>query len=490
MRDLLLGSTRTQCAAVRAAARAVAAAFVAEQRALAALYTDTPEQQREFVAGELACLLHLSPATGSARLERALQLLAQPRLVAALETGLLAVPHALTLLGEIEHLDPPHAAHVLADVLGDGPIDSDGRLDQTPGQLRAAARRAAIRTDPEATRRRHAAAARRAGVRGRPGTDGMGQVVIDCTAAQMATTLAAVRGRAAAMTFDDPDLTLGQRQVAALMHALTCERVGVTAVIECPVERALDLPALASAPVWTVDVRMPAAVALGLSDSPAVLTGYGPIDPDTARALLPAADLVRACVDATTGEVLTADPPIRHATWSRNGTTARQRNRPDPDAQRPMPTGGVTGRPSAVTGSAAAPDRQTAAALRATLIHMATSGATLTDLSTDSYTPTAAIARLVDLRDVTSTFPGDLTPARRTDRDHRLPWPLGPTSPDNLQHLTRHWHRAKHSGWHTTLLPDGTTRWTSPGGGTYHRRPDRTVPPPIPPGTVLPPLSP
>lgn len=113
---------------------------------------------------------------------------------------------------------------------------------------------------------------------------------------------------------------------------------------------------------------------------------------------------------------------------------------------------------------------------------------TVPDLTCPGYVPSAALGRLVDLRDVTSTFPGDATPARRTDRDHRLPYPLGPTSADNLQNLSRRWHRAKHTGWTSKLLADGSTRWTSPTGGAYTRHPKRTQPPAIPPGTALPPL--
>jgi hypothetical protein len=67
--------------------------------------------------------------------------------------------------------------------------------------------------------------------------------------------------------------------------------------------------------VWSVDVGCPIAVALGLSDHPAVLTGYGPIGADQARALLPQADLVRACVDSRTGEVLAVEPPARRKSW-------------------------------------------------------------------------------------------------------------------------------------------------------------------------------
>jgi hypothetical protein len=134
-------------------------------------------------------------------------------------------------------------------------------------------------------------------------------------------------------------------------------------------------------------------------------------------------------------------------------------------------------------------DRARARALRDRLVAMATTPGTLTDLSTDGYVPSAALGRLVDLRDVTSVFPGDATPARRCDRDHRLPCPLGPTSAGSLQTAARHWHRAKHAGWRTRLTPDGSTEWRSPTGGVYTRRPKRTPPTPVTPGSTLPPLG-
>ena len=422
--------------------------FVLECRAMVAMFTQAPTDEQDFVHGDIAGTLHLAPRTAESKLGTALELMAQPRLVDALEQGRLGVGHAMALLQEISHLSPPVAAQVLGAVLG----DSEDEIDATAGELRAAAKKAAISIDAEAARKRHEQAKKSAGVRGRPTVDGMGQVTIDCTATEAATIVAAVRQHADAMTFEDPELTAGQQQVAALLHVLGCDRIAVQAVLECPVERAVDLNAAARSGVWSLDVRMPIAVALGLSDHPALLAGYGPIGADQARALLPTADLVRACVDSRTGEVLTVDRPVRTKTW-RAG---------DPDL---------------------------AAALRRALVEFATSGGTIPDLATDGYVPTEALGRLVDLRDVTSVFPGDSTAARRSERDHRLPYPLGPTDDWNLQNLAKRWHRAKHTRWRTRLLDDGTTQWLSPSHGVYHRRPKRTVPPEIPPGTTLPPIG-
>ena len=495
MRDLLFPSSPALTGALRASARLAAKAFVQECRAISRMFETAADDQREFVAGEVACVLHVAPATGTGRLQTALAVLEQPRLVAALEHGRLGVPHALAVLAEISHLSPVLAAAVLDDVLGqsdpDGP-DSTEPLGLTPGELRAAVKRAAIVIDADAARRRHETAKKTAGVRGRPAPDGMAQIVVDCTATEMARALAAVKGRAAAMSFDDPQLTQGQKEVAAFLHALGCDRTRVQAVVECPVDRAVDLHALSGAAVWTVDVRLPVAVALGLSDHPALLAGYGPIGADQARALLPSADLVRACVDATTGEVLTVDRPVRATTWARSTT---RRPAPPAGGAAPSPTApSPTADPGPAAPSTADPGRRghdltRSRALRQELVRLATSGGTLPDLRTDGYLPTQALGRLVDLRDVTSVFPGDSTPARRTQRDHRLPYPLGPTDEDNLQNATQHWHRAKHRGWHTRLLSDGTIRWRSPSGGVYDRPPKRTPPPPLPADATLPPLE-
>ena len=457
VRESLFPTQPAAITALRSAVRLAGEAFAAECRAINEMVEQAQPEHREFVSGELACVLHVAPATALSRLGTALAMTARPRLLAAVEHGVLAVPHALAVLAEISHLEAAHGDAVLEELLGPNDAPLSEPVGQTPGELRAASRRAIIRRDPAAAAARRRRAAQQAGVRGRPGLDGMGQVIIDCTATEMARALAAIDGRADALAGsagpDGQELTVGQRRLQAFLHAVGADQVRVQAVIECPVEPAVDLHDLARAGVWSVDVRMPAAVALGLSDHPAVLAGYGPIDAHEARALLPDADLVKACVDRTTGEVLAVDPPVRARTWASG----------DPDAAR---------------------------ALRDRLITMVSSTSSRPDLTVRGYVPTEALGRLVDLRDVTSTFPGDRTPARRCDRDHRLPYPLGPTSEANLQNLPRHWHRAKHSGWRTRLLPDGTTRWTAPSGQHYDRPPRRTPPPSVPPGATLPPLPP
>ena len=439
MRDLLFPSSPVQTGRLRSAARAAAQAFVLEARAIVGMLEQAAPEQRDFVAGEVACVLHVAPQTAAQRMATALGVMAHPVLVDALESGKVGVPHALALLSEVEHLDPPHATQVLQAVLLGEHVH-----ERTPGELRTAAKRSTLQLDPTLAQRRHEKAKQKSDVMGRPMPDGMGRISIDCAAVDMTKALAAIDARARTMSFEDADLTIGQRRVAAVLHALGCDRTSVQVVLECPVERAVDLHAQAKAPVWSIDVRMPVAVALGLCDHPAMLAGYGPIGADQARALLPSADLVKACVDSSTGEVLAVDRPVRAKSWQ-----------------------------------AAHPDL--ARALRDVLVTMATSGGAIPDLTTDGYVPSEALGRLVDLRDVTSVFPGDGTRARRTERDHRLPYPLGPTSPTTCRTspgtgTARSTRAAGSASLNPTAPSSGRVRRTaSTGGGRSGRSRRRSL---------------
>ena len=93
------------------------------------------------------------------------------------------------------------------------------------------------------------------------------------------------------------------------------------------------------------------------------------------------------------------------------------------------------------------------------------------DLASSHYRPSRRLTRLVEARDRTCIFPGCHRPASRTDTDHRIPWPIGPTDADNLQCLCRHHHRAKHTSFTVTRGPDGSYLWTSRGGHQHQSRP-------------------
>ncbi|KXC06004.1 hypothetical protein MhomT_08525 [Microbacterium hominis] len=152
-----------------------------------------------------------------------------------------------------------------------------------------------------------------------------------------------------------------------------------------------------------IQVTVPALTLAGDPDGgPAILTGYGPIDPAIARRL----------AGLTPG-------------WDRVFT--------DP----------TTGIPVAV----------------------------------DRYRPSAEIRRYLAARDERCRTPGCTRPAHRCDRDHTTPAADGGhTAPDNLAHLCRRHHTAKHhTAWQVRHLGHGTLQWTSPTGRHYEDHPPSLV---------------
>ncbi|QLD11727.1 HNH endonuclease signature motif containing protein [Microbacterium oleivorans] len=100
-----------------------------------------------------------------------------------------------------------------------------------------------------------------------------------------------------------------------------------------------------------------------------------------------------------------------------------------------------------------------------------------TVLECDTYTPTAAMKRLLRARDRHCRFPGCRQPAIRCENDHTIAASHGgPTHLHNLANLcTRHHHTKHHTRWRVRQLPGGTLVWTSPTGRTYRDN----APPPL-----------
>lgn len=95
------------------------------------------------------------------------------------------------------------------------------------------------------------------------------------------------------------------------------------------------------------------------------------------------------------------------------------------------------------------------------------------DYGTSRYRPPSHLVDHVISRDGTCAFPYCDHAARRSDLDHVIPFPDGPTSADNLQALHRRHHNAKtEGGWSVAGVDEsGRTTWISPQGRTYHSRP-------------------
>lgn len=91
----------------------------------------------------------------------------------------------------------------------------------------------------------------------------------------------------------------------------------------------------------------------------------------------------------------------------------------------------------------------------------------------DRRHPTRTLAAAVRMRSQTCAFPGCSIPAGRTDLDHSIPWPHGPTCACNLCCLCRHHHRLKTKGrWTVVNHGDGHLTWTTPTGRVVHTHPD------------------
>jgi Domain of unknown function (DUF222) len=102
------------------------------------------------------------------------------------------------------------------------------------------------------------------------------------------------------------------------------------------------------------------------------------------------------------------------------------------------------------------------------------SGALL-DYGATTYRPPASLAGHVQTRDKTCVFPGCIQPADTCDLDHRVPFPHGPTSADNLQPTCRHHHRCKQNpGWTVTRDPNGGHTWTTPPTAPTPTHPSRS----------------
>jgi hypothetical protein len=93
------------------------------------------------------------------------------------------------------------------------------------------------------------------------------------------------------------------------------------------------------------------------------------------------------------------------------------------------------------------------------------SAGTITATSSQTYRPSAALARLVRAREPYCRMPGCRTPASRCDLDHAIAWPEGETTIENLGPLCRRHHIMKtHYGWRLEPKP-GPALATTPRRG-------------------------
>lgn len=366
-----------------------------------------------------------------------------PQTLAALEAGTVLLHQAKAVLWRTRHCAPEVARLVdtrLAPVLGDlCPADVRKRTD------RAVLIAEAELLDPDLTAQRHADAVadRRPFVRA--GVDGMGTAGAVLPAAQLIGFQQGLdqleRLERAADRDAGVERTTDQRR-ADLFAALP-------AMVLAGLAQDAATPAGAPRQPWTLgpeqlaaqvvlNVHVPVATVLGLSEEPGTLDRFGPLSAQHVRLVRPHS-LRRVLVDHTTGRPVAVD--------------ARTIQLTPPDDDEP-------------DHAQQALRRQARELLVPTV---------LIDRDEPQHDPSAGLARLIDLRDVHCAGPGCSSTC--CDRDHLVPYPQGKTSASNLGLLSPRCHRAKHHGWTLVRHPDGSTTWTSPLHRTYHR-PGPHHPPP------------
>ena len=412
----------------------------------------------EFLALHVAGTLSVRQSTARQLLEEARHLVVLlPGTWRALDDGWLRVQVARVLVELTVGLDAATCARVEAEVLPWAP-------DRPAGDVRRKVRRvlARLQDQVEAERSRRRAVAGRS-VSSTPLPDGMAGVWAVLPAGAERLFTAALRRLAEKVKTAGDERTVAQREadvLAALPGLVLDGLTGGPAAVQDwlsghgfrPGGRPADLSAV---------VLVPLGAALGSSEEPAELVGHGPITAAHARALLSSATIRTATVDPTTGRVLA----VSKNAWRPSATAGAD--------------GGWSTNRTGETGQADAADAHSdtvaGAGWTGWLRDQSRSDATVGDTEPadePQYRPSTALRRYLQLRDRRCIGPGCTVPAHRCDVEHRIPWPHGPTCPENTAPISRRCHRAKQAGWRYQRTPDGTTTWTAPGGRTYRVPPD------------------
>jgi hypothetical protein len=226
----------------------------------------------EFAADEIACVLDLSPTSARNRLSDAYTLTTRlPATLEALETGRIDHGRAMAMLEITSPLTADKARQVEDAVLARG-----GRASHAA--FRQAARRAALKADPETAAQRRTAGRAERRVDTRFFDDDNGEL----TVALPAELVQAIY----------------QRVTSLARHAATPGDPRTLDQLRADAAASLLLGAGGEHMHVEVHVTVPATTLLGLSEDPGELDGYGPIPAETARELAENATWRRIVTDS------------------------------------------------------------------------------------------------------------------------------------------------------------------------------------------------
>jgi Domain of unknown function (DUF222) len=422
----------------------------------------------EHLGDEIAAALTLTARAADVLLDLATALRRLPATMAALAAGRIDRYRAAVIADEVAGLGDEHAAAVEQRVLDDAP-------GQTTGQLRAAARRAVLAADPAAARERKERACRDARVErwdenaGTAALAGRDLPPVDVLAADhnLSTLAGSLRRAGVSGTMDQLRakvylaLLTGQ-PITALTGRGAC--TGGSSAGAGPGGAGDGEPrpgTCGHGPLGAVNLTMPLATWLGLSDAPGHAAGCGPLDAGDSRDL--AARLAgqrgsRWCITLT-GE---GGTPVAHG-CARTGPRPAGRSRPPP---RRSPRSGGSPRRAATSPGWPADVSEWLAGIA--LIGLETGDCSHLRESR-SYRPPPSLRHLITIRQPTCSFPGCRRPAVRCDDDHTVPYDRGGrTCECNLAPLCRRHHRAKQArGWRLAQPEPGTMVWITPSGRSY-----------------------
>ena len=392
--------------------RAKDLAFAGMMRQIVASYNRATQTERDFAADEVGVAVGATTTTGGTLVDTALKATQLPGLLEAVEDGQLTERHVLAVLRELDRVELTLEQRQCVVL-----VMLARFTGQAPGELAGLVGRLILQVDRAAAAARDAKAT--AGRKVWFSRDVDGQAVL--LARGPAAAIAAIRASLEATLPDEPaagdDRSRDAREFDLFVDLLTGG---------------------AEAGSWTAAVVVPFSTAKGGELELAEIPGFGPILPSTARELLNECDTIGQIAVDETGAVIAVSDPAHASSATRlfDGHVRLQR----PVLAQPV-----------LEKLSAAPVRR--------------------DLTGRGYRFPPRLQRFLEARDRTCVFPGCNRPARRTDKDHRIPWPAGATSADNGQCLCRHHHRAKHTVFTVLLDDNGDYVWTSRGGWQFRRHP-------------------
>ena len=422
---------------------------------------------REFAAEELAWDLNLTAQAAEDQMAYACSVADRlPRTFAALAAGQIHPVHVLIIDSQTAVLSPEDAAKA-DEVL------AEAAQSKTFGQLRSAAHRLALKLDPDSARRHKEEATKDAHVRRfREDSGNAGMIARELPCDEVLASWQHVEQRALDLRAAGISGTLQELRVQAYLDLLQ-ERDSrdTQADPPGPLEggegpggggpggtgrvrprspghgptgprpngharpAAQDTgPSIAA----QVTITVPLRTALGQSEVPGDVVGFGLVDAEAARDLLAA-----AARHPDTRWCLTALNP--------DGTAAAH--------------GCAAGRHRWPPGSGP-PDAQATELLRRLNITLnpVIRGPCDHSQAEDGYRPSRKLQHLVNARNLRCSAPGCGRPAARCDLDHSIAWDKGGlTCSCNLAPLCRHHHRLKQAeGWRLEQPEPGVLVWCTP----------------------------